>query len=107
MKGPDHLSSLDFIEFKKYINNIRKCEMMLGSNKKSITKSEKKNISVARKSLVVNSDLRKGEKLTEKNLVLKRPGNGISPVHYYKYLNKKVKINLKKNTLLKKGTSIN
>jgi len=106
MKGPDHLSSLDFIEFKKYINNIRKCEMMLGSNKKSITKSEKKNISVARKSLVVNSDLRKGEKLTEKNLVLKRPGNGISPVHYYKYLNKKVKINLKKNTLLKKGTSI-
>ena len=55
---------------------------------------------------MVNSDIRKGEKLTEKNLVLKRPGNGISPVHYYKYLNKKVKINLKKNTLLRKGTSI-
>ena len=103
MKGPDHLSSLDFSEFKKYVDDIRKCEIILGSDKKNITKSEKKNIAVARKSLVVNIDLKKGEKLTEKNLVLKRPGNGISPVYYYKYLNKRVKINLKKNTLLKKG----
>ncbi|MDB4089691.1 N-acetylneuraminate synthase family protein [Gammaproteobacteria bacterium] len=103
MKGPDHLSSLDFNEFKKYVNNIRKCEIMLGSNQKIITQSEKKNIAIARKSLAVHDDLKKGERLTKKNLVLKRPGNGISPVYYYKYLNKRVKMNLKKNTLLKKG----
>jgi sialic acid synthase SpsE len=103
MKGPDHLSSLHFNEFKKYVDNIRECEIMLGSSEKIITRSEKKNIAVARKSLVLNDDLKKGERLTEKNLTLKRPGNGISPVYYYKYLNKRVKINLKKNTLLKKG----
>ena len=42
-----------------------------------------------------------GEKFTKKNLTIKRPGNGISPVLFYKILGKTSKRNFKKNELIK------
>jgi N-acetylneuraminate synthase len=41
-----------------------------------------------RKSLVANSAIRKGELLTEKNLTVKRPGDGVSPMRYWNFLGK-------------------
>lgn len=39
-----------------------------------------KNKTAARKSIVANIDIMKGELFTENNLTIKRPGNGISPM---------------------------
>ena len=44
--------------------------------------SEKKNRIVARKSIVARTWIQKGELFTEKNLTVKRPGNGISPMQW-------------------------
>mgnify|MGYP000243393316 CR=1 FL=1 len=44
--------------------------------------SELKNKSIARKSIVAKKDIKKGEILSENNLAIKRPGNGISPMRW-------------------------
>ena len=61
---------------------IRKIKIALGSYEKKITESEIKNALIARKSLVAKKLIRKNEFFTEDNICAKRPGNGISPMHW-------------------------
>lgn len=82
MEGPDHKASLEPNELKKMIISIRNIEKALGSGEKKPSNSEKKNISVARKSIVAKKAIRKGEQFTEENLAVKRPGTGISPMRW-------------------------
>lgn len=87
-KGPDHKASLDPLELKELCKGVRIIEKCLGSNKKFITSSERKNRIVARKSIVAKINIRKGEVYTEENLTIKRPGNGISPMKWYEIIGK-------------------
>lgn len=101
MKGPDHKASLNPKEFKLLVDNIRKVEIMLGDNNKKVTKSEKKNIKIVRKSIVALKDISKNEKFSSLNIICKRPGTGISPIHFKKIIGKKAKVNFKKDELIK------
>lgn len=83
MEGPDHQASLEPEELKQMVVGIRNIEKTLGSDEKFPTESERKNISIARKSIVAGRNIKKGELLTEKNLSVKRPGDGISPMEWY------------------------
>ena len=103
MLGPDHKASLNPSEFKKYVNNIRESETMLGNHIKTITKSEKKNISSARKSLVISNNIIKNDKITTDNLGIRRPGTGMHPIEFYKVIGKKVNKSLKANHILKRS----
>lgn len=82
MEGPDHIASLDPDELAEMVRGIRHVSMALGSPMKKVTPSEKKNMTAARKSIVAAADIKKGETFTENNLTVKRPGNGISPMHW-------------------------
>ncbi|HIP44620.1 MAG TPA: N-acetylneuraminate synthase [Sulfurospirillum arcachonense] len=82
MQGPDHKASLEPDELKAMVQSIRNIELALGSSVKKPSKSETPNIEVARKSIVANRDIKKGDILTEDNLAIKRPGNGISPMRW-------------------------
>lgn len=82
MEGPDHKASLEPHELKQMIDSIRNIEQALGNGVKTPAESEKKNIAVARKSIVALADIKKGEILSEKNVTTKRPGNGISPMRW-------------------------
>jgi N-acetylneuraminate synthase/N,N'-diacetyllegionaminate synthase len=79
MKGPDHKASLDSIELKAMVKAIRNIEVALGNGVKTLTQVECENIKVVRKSIVASKEIKKGERFTEKNLVIKRPGIGIAP----------------------------
>ena len=103
LPGPDHVCSLNMHEFKKYVKDIRKTELMLGSFKKMPTKSELKNIKSVRKSLVISAVSKKDDKLSCENLTVKRPGTGIPSLEYNKYLGKTLNKNLKENYFLKKN----
>lgn len=100
MDGPDHKASLEPHELRQMVQAIRNIERSLGSSTKKASKSEKKNISIARKSIVAARNIRAGEKLTAKNMTTKRPGNGISPMKWYKVLNKTAKKNFKEDDLI-------
>ncbi len=82
MQGPDHKASLEPHELKAMVQAIRNIETALGSCVKKPSKSERPNMSVARKSIVAKQPIQKGELLTEENLAVKRPGNGISPMRW-------------------------
>lgn len=80
MDGPDHKASLEPQELKAMVSAIRNIEKAMGNGIKSPSCSEKKNISIIRKSIVAKKPICKGEIFTEDNLTVKRPGNGISPM---------------------------
>jgi N,N'-diacetyllegionaminate synthase len=82
MDGPDHKASLEPKELKEMVLSIRNIEKALGSSEKKPSPSESVNIEVVRKSIVANQCIEKGDLLTEKNLIVKRPGSGISPMKW-------------------------
>ena len=82
MEGPDHKASLEPDELREMVQGIRNIEKALGSSVKKPSCSEKPNMAVARKSIVARRIIKKGEKLNEDNLAIKRPGNGISPMRW-------------------------
>jgi len=86
MDGPDHKASINPKELNQMIVGIRNIEKSLGDGIKKITKSEQKNIEIARRSIVAKFNIKKGELLTENNLCMKRPGNGISPMNLNKII---------------------
>lgn len=82
MEGPDHKASLEPDEMKAMVSAIRNIEQALGSGHKTISESERKNIEIARKSIVAARAIKTGELLTDDNLTVKRPGNGINPMRW-------------------------
>lgn len=82
MEGPDHKASLEPEELKAMVQAIRHIEQALGTGHKTISESERKNIEIARKSIVAACPIKAGELLTEDNLTVKRPGTGISPMRW-------------------------
>ena len=91
MPGPDHSSSLEPEELKSMVLAIRNIEKSIGNGKKIPSKSELKNINIVRKSIVAKKPIKKGELFTEKNLTIKRPGTGISPMKWENIINIKSK----------------
>ena len=77
MEGPDHKASLEPDELIEMVKAIRNIEKALGDGVKRITESERRNLIIARKSIVAARDIKKGDTFTEDNLTTKRPGDGI------------------------------
>lgn len=89
MEGPDHKASLEPHELKAMVQGIREIELALGDGVKRTSASEAKNKPIARKSIVANCAIKKGEILDEKNLYTKRPAGGISPMDWDKVIGTK------------------
>jgi N-acetylneuraminate synthase len=79
MIGPDHRMSLDPHELQGYVEAIRAAELALGDNEKKPTEAEVEVAKVARRSLVSTRVIQPGETLSDENVTLKRPANGIDP----------------------------
>lgn len=88
MEGPDHKASLEPDELKAMVRAIRNVEVALGNGVKKPSKSEMRNMTIARKSIIAKRNIKKGEVFTEENLTVKRPGNGISPMRWYEIIGK-------------------
>ena len=91
MEGPDHKASLEPHQLKAMVDAIRNVEEAIGSAEKHATASETPNKEVARKSIVAARAIAKGEVLTEENITVKRPGNGISPMLWDSVIGTKAK----------------
>lgn len=83
MEGPDHAASLEPAELAEMVKSIRNIELARGDGKKCCSMSEKKNLHIVRKSIVAKTEIKEGEIFTEKNLTVKRPGNGINPMKWH------------------------
>jgi N,N'-diacetyllegionaminate synthase len=88
LPGPDHKASIEPNELSLLVSSIRRVESALGDGIKRVTASELKNVTVARKSLVANSKIKKGDIFSDLNIAVKRPGIGISPMRYDEVIGK-------------------
>lgn len=101
LPGPDHLASLEPDELKAMVNGIRNIELAIsGSGIKEASESEKSNKIIARKSIHIWKNLKIGHILSYSDLIMKRPGDGISPMEIDSVLGKKTTKNLTEDTKL-------
>lgn len=89
LPGPDHRASLEPHELKAMVTAIRHIERALGTGIKKPSLSELRNKIVARKSIVAACPIKAGETFSERNLAVKRPGTGISPMRWDDLLGRK------------------
>ncbi|ELR70602.1 N-acetylneuraminate synthase [Fulvivirga imtechensis AK7] len=91
MPGPDHKASLEPMELRAMVMAVRNIEKAIGgSGIKSPSQSEVANKVAARKSIHIKQSVGKGAIITRENIVMKRPGDGISPMDVDLIIGKKV-----------------
>lgn len=100
LPGPDHKASLEPDELRAMVQAIRRVELALGSGRKLPAPSEAKNMAVARKSIVAAWEIAAGEPFTAENIDVKRPGTGISPLHYWEVIGRKARRNFAKDEVI-------
>ena len=100
MGGPDHAVSADPDELKNLISGIREIKKSFGTSVKVPSKDEIEMKKSFRKSIVANTDIRKGETITPEMLSIKRPGTGLSPKYFDFIVGKKAKRDMKYDDLI-------
>ena len=101
MEGPDHKASLEPEELKMMVLAIRNIEKAMWDGIKRPSPSESKNIVIARKSVHLIDDRPKNHLLTEDDLIIKRPGDGIPSDLLEQVIGKKLKSNFTADYKLK------
>jgi len=86
LPGPDHRASIEPTELTEMVQAIREVEAALGRSVKAPTTGELETQMVARKSLATAMGIQEGELFSEANLTALRPGVGVSPMEYWRYL---------------------
>ncbi len=100
-KGLDIEFSLKGKEIKKFKNEIDFSFQLLGKKEFYRNKNENKS-KIFRRSLFVVKNIKKGEKISKKNIRRIRPGFGLEPKYYEKLIGKKSPLNLRRGEPLKK-----
>ena len=99
-KNNDHFHSMDYSDFLNFWKNLlktnksrNKFRKIITGNKKerTVLKCEKNSRKNARRSIFTLGKIKKGAIITQKNIIIKRPGDGISPLFYKKILSKRTK----------------
>lgn len=87
MEGPDHAASLEQGEFKRLIEGIREIEQALGDGReRRLSQGEMINRENLGKSLVAATTLKKGTVIKPEHILVRGPGQGLSPQYYEKLL---------------------
>ena len=95
--GVDSAFSLEPAEMEQLVIETKRTWQSLGKVSYDITEAEKKSRQF-RRSLYVSEDIRKGEKLTTRNLRIIRPGKGLAPRYYDLFLGQQVLRDVKRGT---------
>jgi len=90
MEGPDHAASLEFDEFSRLVKGVREVESALGSvsDERPLSQGEMINRENLAKSLMSSRPLKAGITITSEDIIIKSPGQGLSPQHYNNLIGK-------------------
>ncbi|WP_407188727.1 N-acetylneuraminate synthase family protein [Bradyrhizobium centrosematis] len=92
MEGPDHAASLESEEFKALVSAIREVEAARGEKRaeRALSQGELINRENLAKSLVAARDLSAGTVISEADIAVKSPGQGLSPLKMPALLGRKL-----------------
>lgn len=101
LQGNDHYHAMDKNDLKRFVGLIDKIHVSLGKEENKIPiDTEQISRLNARRSIVLKNNVSAGQQLEEKDLTYKRPGTGISPLYWDEIIGKKIKKDLKKDSIL-------
>lgn len=92
--GDDHYHSADPGMLASMVEAVRTTEKALGVAYDGVLPCEEKPRKFARRSIIAARDIATGETITERDLIMKRPGTGISPTELDKVVNRKAARNI-------------
>ncbi len=98
----DHPISINSLELKKLRKNVDLFLEAGGNGEKKVLNCEKELRKIARRSLVTNKFIKKGEIIKESSLIPTRPGPGIPPNQIALILGKRAKKNILKDKIIKR-----
>ncbi len=109
MYGSDAIYATEPLEFRKLCSELRKLDSALNSklDKDEVSSSLNNMKNIFEKSIVFAKNLKKGEKITKKNIAFKKPGDGLKPKEYTSLIGKILKKGVKKNQKVKMNDFIN
>ena len=99
LPGNDHYHAMDESDLKIFIEKLKVYKKMLVSEASHL-ELQKPAILNARRSIVLNRSVTKGEVITKDMLIMKRPGSGISPIHYEDIIGRYIINDLEEDSLL-------
>ena len=92
LPGNDHYHAMDKNDLMKFKDLAKKIHDLNGNKlNKEYLPSESISRKNARRSIVANKNLAKGELINENNITCKRPGSGITPMDWDKLIGRKLK----------------
>jgi len=101
LPGNDHYHAMDKEDLKLFRNNLKRTFEILGSFKVEALEDEESARKNARRSLVANKDIKKGQIITKEDLTFKRPAHGISPKFIDEVVGKKAVCDIKEDSVMK------
>lgn len=100
LQGPDHAMSLEPAELKKMVSDIREVEQAIGDGVKKPCEKELQMQQLVRKSLIANKKINLGDKISERDISILRPGSGLSPMRYWDIINRESKKDIQEGNLV-------
>jgi len=99
LSGNDHYHAMDKNDLKRFTMKAARYRTLIGDSRKDLALEQfaRKH---ARRSIFAARDIKAGETLTDENLIVKRPGHGISPIHWDEIIGRKIRKDLKDDELL-------
>ena len=101
MEGPDHAASLEPGEFAAMVAGIREVEAALGvasiDGERPLSQGELINRENLAKSLVASHDIPAGTVLADADIIVRSPGQGLSPINLPKLVGRRIGRSLKKD----------
>ena len=94
LSGPDHAASMTPTEMSDMVQAIRHAESALGTGEKKPAANELPIRELVRRSVTLKKQLAAGSLISKDDLVLLRPGNGISPADLPKVIGARLALNL-------------
>jgi len=81
LPGNDHYHAMNEADLRAFVKKLTKYRTLFGGTETNVKNQSAARLH-ARRSIVAARDIKKGDKLTEDNLITKRPAHGISPVYW-------------------------
>lgn len=100
LPGNDHYHAMDQHDLKNFCGKLEVYRKLNGKQSSKNLELEQAAITHARRSIVAASNIKAGDKFTEKNLIAKRPGHGISPIHWDEIIGKVATTSIQEDSLL-------
>ena len=94
------------LELKDMVSKIRDIENSFGDGTKNGPRIEEKEFyENARRSIIANKNIKKGEIISEDHIVIKRPNYGIHPSNFEIIIGRKAQNNIEKDDIQEKDNT--